>query len=376
MASSVPKLFQPINVGRLHLAHRVVLAPLTRYRSSDPGHIPVLPMMKEYYAQRASTPGTLLITEATFIAARAGGYAHVPGIWSEEQIAAWKEVTDAVHAAGSHFFLQLWALGRAADPGQLRKEDASFAFMSASDVKMESTEESPRPLTTAEIQEFVGLYAQAAKNALRAGFDGVEIHAANGYLIDQFTQDVTNKRTDDYGGSIENRTRFALEVVEAVTKAVGADRTGIRLSPWSKFQEMGMADPKPTFTYLVSQIKKSYPEFAYIHVVEPRISGDNDHAGDTDDKTASNDFLRDIWAPKTLIAAGGYTRETALERAEKDGNLVAFGRQFLANPDLPVRLMKNIPTNKPDRKTFYRAASSTGYTDYPFAGQDQVATKA
>ncbi|KAJ7664077.1 hypothetical protein B0H17DRAFT_1092396 [Mycena rosella] len=365
MAASVPKLFQPIAVGRQQLKHRVVLAPLTRYRSSDPGHVPLLPMMKEYYTQRASTPGTLLVTEATFIAARAGGQSHVPGIWSEEQIAAWKEITDSVHAAGSHFFLQLWALGRAAEPEQLRKEDPSFPFVSASDVKLTSSNESPRALTVREIQEYVGMYAQAAKNALRAGFDGVEIHGANGYLIDQFIQDVSNKRTDDYGGRLENRVRFALEVVEGVTNAVGAERTGIRLSPWSTFQDMGMADPKPTFTHLVSEIKKSYPNFAYIHVIEPRVAGDNDHAGDD---SSSNDFLRAAWAPKRMISAGGYARDTALARAEEHPDeVIAFGRQFLANPDLPLRLMRGIRLNEPNRETFYRAGSPTGYTDYPFA---------
>ncbi|KAJ7478737.1 hypothetical protein B0H11DRAFT_2028499 [Mycena galericulata] len=366
MPASVPELFQPVNVGMLHLQHRVVLAPLTRVRSSDPGHVPLLPMMKEYYNQRASTPGTLLITEATFIAARAGGIAHVPGIWDAAQIAAWKEITDSVHAAGSHIFLQLWALGRAADPNQLRKEDASFPYVSASDVKMESAKETPRPLAVTEIQEHVDLYAQAARNALRAGFDGVEIHAANGYLIDQFSQDVSNKRKDEYGGSVENRARFALEVVDAVTSAVAGDRTGIRLSPWSRFQEMGMADPKPTFTYLVSQIKAAHLDFAYIHVVEPRIAGDDDAIGHDSD---GNDFLPALWAPRTLISAGGYTRESALSRAENEGDLIAFGRRFLANPDLPVRLMKRIPLNETDRKTFFRVESAEGYTDYPFAGE-------
>ncbi|KAJ7141770.1 hypothetical protein C8R43DRAFT_1238404 [Mycena crocata] len=251
------------------------------------------------------------------------------------------QITDSVHAAWSHFFLQLWAIGRAANPKHLRKEDSSFPYVSASDVKMKSSKDTPRPLTVTEIHEYVDLYAQAARNALRAGFDGVEIHAANGYLIDQFTQDVSNKRTGEYGGSIENRARFALQVVDAVTTAVGADRTGLRLSPWSAFQEMGMADPKPTFTHLVSQIKASHPDFAYLHVVQPRINGDK--------------------------SAGGYTRQTALETAEKDGDIIAFGRLFLANPDLPLRLMKEIPTNEPDRSTFYLPGSAKGYTDYPFA---------
>ncbi|KAJ7673852.1 hypothetical protein DFH06DRAFT_750779 [Mycena polygramma] len=374
MAASSPKLFQPTNVGPLQLKHRVVLAPLTRYRSSIPGHVPTLPLMKEYYTQRASTPGTLLITEATFIAARAGGDAGIPGIWSEEQIAAWKEITDSVHAAGSYIFLQLWALGRAAKPEQLREEDPSFPFVSASDIKLTYSDETPRPLTVAEIEEYVGLYGQAAKNAIRAGFDGVEVHAANGYLIDQFIQDVSNHRTDEYGGSPANRSRFALEVLDAVTKAVGDERTGIRLSPWSPFQEMGMADPKPTFTYLVSQIKKAHPALAYVHVVEPRIAGGSDSHEAKEE--ASNDFIRAIWAPGTLISAGGYTRETAIARAQKEENaLVAFGRTFLANPDLPVRLMKNLPTNEPDRATWFTRGPK-GYADYPFAEEGGVEAKA
>ncbi|KAJ7673846.1 FMN-linked oxidoreductase [Mycena polygramma] len=334
------KLFQPISIGPMQLMHRVVLAPLTRYRSSIPGHVPTLPLMKEYYTQRASTKGTLLITEATFIAARAGGMPGIPGIWSEEQVAAWKEITDSVHAAGSYIFLQLWALGRAAKPKQLQSEDPSFPYVSASTVKLSSAKDTPRPLTVPEIQEYVQLYAQAAKNAIRAGFDGVEVHAANGYLIDQFIQDVSNHRTDEYGGSPANRSRFALEILEAVTQAVGAERTAIRLSPWSTFQDMRMLDPKPTFAHLVSQIKKAHPTLAYLHLVEPRITGDKDSAAnDASNDNESNGFLHELW-PRPLVSAGGYTRESALARAEEgEGVLVAFGRKFIANPDLPLRLL-------------------------------------
>ncbi|KAE9408424.1 FMN-linked oxidoreductase, partial [Gymnopus androsaceus JB14] len=184
-------------------------------------------------------------------------------------------------------------------------------------------------------------------------FDGVEIHGANGYLIDQFTQDVSNKRRDAYGGSIENRCRFALQVVDKVVQAVGAERTGIRLSPWSPFQAMGMDDPRPTFTYLVQQIKHLHPSFAYIHVVEPRIKG----SADTEEAhaEASNDFLREIWHPKRFITAGGYKPETAFAVAEKyqnEGELVAFGRYFLSTPDLPERLRRNVPLNPYNRDTF------------------------
>jgi len=233
-------LFEPIKVGELNLAHRVVLAPLTRFRATD-DHVP-LPHVAQYYAQRGSVPGTLLISEATFIAARAGGYANAPGIWNEKQIQAWKSVTAAVHAKGSYIYLQLWALGRAAVPRQLQKELGSGAenYVSASSIPLRNRspkDPAPRALSIAEVEEYVQLYAQAAENAVKlAGFDGVEIHGANGYLVDQFLQDVSNKRTDKYGGSIENRSRFVLEILDAVITRVGARKTGLRLSPWSDHQ--------------------------------------------------------------------------------------------------------------------------------------------
>ncbi|KAJ7115106.1 hypothetical protein C8R43DRAFT_1038984 [Mycena crocata] len=358
-------LFEPIKVGTTELKHRIVLAPLTRFKASTE-HVPYLPLVAEYYGQRASMPGTLLITEATFIAQRAGGYQHIPGIWSPEQIAAWKVVTDNVHAKGSFVFMQLWALGRAADAEQLKKEDPSFPYVSASDVPLAGHGAPPRPLTVEEIKDYVGLYAQAAKNAIEAGFDGVEIHGANGYLLDQFIQDVSNKRTDQYGGSIENRARFPLEVVDAVATAIGAEKTAIRFSPWSPFQEMGMTDPIPTFSYAISQIAARHPTLAYLHLVEPRING---NATRTEvGAHESNDALRALWAPRPLISAGGFTRQGALEKAEQ-GDLVAFGRLFISNPDLPVRLQKDIPLAAYERSTFYLIGENSprGYTDQPAA---------
>ncbi|KAK7451304.1 hypothetical protein VKT23_012646 [Stygiomarasmius scandens] len=370
---STSKLFQPIKLGDVVLKHRVALAPLTRFRV-DAKHVP-LPIVKEMYAQRASTPGTLLITEATFIAARAGGYPNAPGIWSDEQIAAWKEVTEAVHAKGSFIYLQLWALGRAAYAAVLANEDPSYDLVSASDIPLSDRPKEdprPRPLTIPEIKEYVSLYATAASNAVhKAGFDGVEIHGANGYLLDQFMQDVSNHRTDEYGGSVENRARFTLEVVDAVVKAVGPRKTGIRLSPWNTFQDMKMDDPKPTFSYVVSEIKKAHPTLSYVHVVEPRAKGqdilEKDPAGE------SNDFIREIWTSpesdengRRLISAGGYTRDLATKIADEKGDIIAFGRPFIANPDLPLRLQHDIPLNKYDRTTFYTQGSE-GYTDYPFA---------
>ncbi|KZT25847.1 NADH:flavin oxidoreductase/NADH oxidase [Neolentinus lepideus HHB14362 ss-1] len=354
------KLFEPILVGTVKLQHRVVMAPLTRFRHVNK-HIPS-DMTSEYYGQRASVPGTLLITEATFVAERAGGYPYAPGIWSPEQIQGWKKVTDAVHAKGSFIFCQLWALGRAANPEELAK--SNLPFVSSSDLPIPEKTVAPRPLTAPEIKEYVELFAQAAKNAVAAGFDGVEVHGANGYLLDQFLQDTCNKRTDQYGGSIENRCRFPLEVLEAVTKAVGQSKTAIRLSPWEQFQGMRMAEPEPTFSYFIRAIKSTYPDFAYIHVTEPRVSSGEDRDPQPGE---SNDFMRAIWAPKPLISAGGYTRDLAMEVADKhDTSLIAFGRMFISNPDLPLRLKKNIALNKYNRATFYTQGKE-GYIDYPFS---------
>ncbi|KAI3620894.1 flavin oxidoreductase nadh oxidase [Moniliophthora roreri] len=371
------KLFQAIKFGDVQLKHRAVLAPLTRFRVDDK-HVP-LSIAKEYYAQRASQPGTLLITEATLIHPKTGGFANVPGIWSDAQIEAWKEVTDSVHSKGSFIYLQLWALGRAAQPSQLHSEDPSYPYISASDVPLKSrTHEAPRPLTKAEIEEYKEFYAQAAKNAIeRAGFDGVEVHGANGYLIDQFIQDMSNHRTDEYGGSIENRSRFALEVLDAVVKAVGPRKTGIRLSPWSGLQDMRMQDPKPQFTHLVTEIKKAHPTFGFIHVVEPRVDGHEIIAEIP--KGWDNDFIREIWTlspggddtedGRRLISAGNHDLESGTRFADEKGDLIAYGRRFISNPDLPYRLLHNIPLTPYDKSTFYIPGSSDpkGYTDYPFA---------
>ncbi|KIJ57786.1 hypothetical protein HYDPIDRAFT_103847, partial [Hydnomerulius pinastri MD-312] len=250
---STPALFQPIQLGPLTLQHRIVLAPLTRFRAHA-SHVPG-PQAPTYYAQRGSTRGTLLITEATFISHDAGGYAYVPGIYTDAQVEGWKKVTEAVHAQGSFIFLQLWALGRAADPAVLAAQDPPSPYVSASAVALKGRSQAPRPLAGAEIVAYIGAYAEAARRAVHeAGFDGVEIHGANGYLIDQFLQTTSNTRTDRWGGDEEGRTRFAREVVDAVVDAVGEDRVGLRISPWSTFQDMKMEDPRPTFAYLVQAL--------------------------------------------------------------------------------------------------------------------------
>ncbi|KAG2138483.1 hypothetical protein DEU56DRAFT_801932 [Suillus clintonianus] len=364
MSASISALFSPIRVGNLHLQHRVVLAPLTRVRAHA-DHVPG-PQAPAYYSQRGSTPGTLLVSEATFISQNAGGHDNVPGIYTDAHVEGWKKVTHAVHEKGSFIFLQLWALGRAAETAVLAKENNS-PYVSASAIHLPGRPETevPRALTTDEIKEYVATYVAAAKNAIRAGFDGVEIHGANGYLIDQFIQDVSNNRTDEYGGSIENRARFALEITDAVVEAVGAERTAFRISPWGVFSGMGMTDPKPQFSYVVEQLRKH--NLAYLHVVEPM----------PEDRTAgiNSDFLRDIWQGvegSSFISTNGHTRKSAIETVDNKGGLIGFGRLFMPNPDLPFRLLKDIALERGDQKTWYLRGNLTpeGYSDWPFAPEN------
>ena len=251
---------------------------------------------------------------------------HPPVILSNLSV---PQVVDAVHANGSYIFVQLWAFGRATDLELLKAEDPNFDFVGASAIPMSSSDPTPRPLTAEEIKTYVQWYADAADRAVnQAGFDGVELHFANGYLPDQFLQDVSNQRTDEYGGSIENRAKFPLEIIEAVTKVVGEDLVGFRISPWNTWQGMKMEDPKPTFAYFVSQAKERFPNLAYLHATEPRVAGIEDNDSNNVD---SNDFLREIWGDKVFIAAGGYTPQTAAETANTEGGLIAFGRYYIAN---------------------------------------------
>lgn len=358
------KLFTPLRVGRMELSNRIAMAPMTRFRADD-NHIP-LPFVKHYYAQRASVPGTLLITEATFISARAGGYPNVPGIYNDAQIAAWKEVTDAVHAKGSHIYVQLWALGRVANPDILKAE-GGFEVVSSSATPAGDGAPTPRALTESEIQEWIGDYAQAARNAVAAGFDGVEIHANNGYLIDQFNQDTCNTRTDAWGGSVERRAKFAIEVARAVVDAVGADRTGIRFSPWSTFQGMRMSDPKPQFEYLASQTAAL--GLAYAHVVESRIAGN----ADVEATDQLDFFLQAYGKASPVIIAGGYTGDTARQAADVKyadyDAIIGIGRPFIPNPDLVFRVKEGVPFVPYERDTFYIPKDPKGYIDYEFSAE-------
>lgn len=333
---------------------------MTRNRNSD-DHVP-LSYVKEYYGQRASVPGTLLVTEATVIGERYGGYPNVPGIYNQAQIDAWKEVTDAVHQKGSFIFQQLWSLGRVANPQFAASK--GYDVISSSATKVDDDHVEAREMTVEEIQDVVATHAQAAKSAIAAGFDGVEIHGANGYLVDQFLQDMTNKRTDRYGGSIENRSRLALEVVEAVVKAVGAERTAIRFSPFNTFQGMGMSNPVPQFSDIVSKLNGK--GLAYIHFVSGRILGINEV-----ENPQSLTPILNHYTSGPVIIAGGYKPETAaklLDEEYKDRDVVvSFGRHFLATPDLVFRLREGLEFNPYNRATFYAAKTTEGYADYPFS---------
>ncbi|PGH30964.1 NADPH2 dehydrogenase [[Emmonsia] crescens] len=356
-------LQSPIQVGNITLQHRIVLAPLTRYRADD-NHVP-LPFVKDYYAQRASIPGTLLITEGTFISPRAGGFNNVPGIYNDVQIKAWKEVTDAVHAKGCFIFCQLWALGRAANPQVLAAD--GYPVVSSSNLPISEKNPVPEPLDEKGIQMFIQDYVQAAKNAIQAGFDGVEIHGANGYLCDQFLQDTCNNRNDRWGGSIENRSRFGIEVATAIVAAIGSEKTAYRVSPWSPFQGMGMTDPRPQFTHLAQNLAKI--RLAYLHVVESRINGSQSFEGTHE----STDFLVDAFGNSgAVILAGGFSPESATETIanHKDPRIaIAFGRYFIPNPDLPFRILNHIDLTPYNRSTFYNPKSTVGYIDYPNSSQ-------
>ncbi|KAJ4339361.1 hypothetical protein N0V87_003298 [Didymella glomerata] len=365
------KLFSPLKLGPLPLQHRIAMGPLTRLRAD--AHNIQQPLATAYYTQRASSPGTLIIAEATLISPAHAGMPHGPGIWTPSQIAAWRLITNAVHDRGCSIVCQLVAPGRAADAAALEKE--GYQLLSSSAVAMPGAgfaEESgrkpaPREMSEAQIWECVGDFRKAARNAIEAGFDGVEIHGANGYLVDQFTQDTCNQRTDAWGGSIGNRCRFGIEVARACAEEIGVERVGFRVSPWSPFQGMRMQSVEPTFEYLVKRLKEL--DLGYLHIIESRVNNNVDC-----ESTESIDFLLKIWGrQKPVLLAGGYTQENVWEAADqKYGEYQAvfvFGRHFLANPDLVYRIREGKALNKYRRDTFYVQGTTPedGYTDYPFA---------
>ncbi|PCH83754.1 MAG: alkene reductase [Piscirickettsiaceae bacterium] len=345
-------LFDPIKIGALNLPNRIIMAPLTRCRSGS-NRVPN-DLMVEYYTQR-STAG-LIISEATVVSPMGVGYAETPGIWSDEQVEGWKKITDAVHKAGGRILMQLWHVGRVSDPlfldGKQPVAPSAIRFRGeVSLVRPKKPYVTPRALELGEIKEVVEQFRKGAENAKKAGFDGVEIHGANGYLLDQFLQDSTNHRTDSYGGSLENRARFMLEVTDAVISVWGADRVGMHLAPKGDAHDMGDSDLLGTFTYVATELGKR--KIAFICARE--TGGDG------------------CFSPKLKAAFGGvyianqgFTKESASDvlKAE-EADAVAFGQLYIANPDLVSRFQTNEPLNDPDPATFY-AFTSKGYTDYPF----------
>lgn len=361
------KLFSPVTVGAIEAKNRVVMAPLTRNRAdNDTGEVGELHV--EYYAQRAGAG--IIITEAAQISPEGKGYLATPGIYSDGQVAAWKKVTDAVHKAGGKIVIQLWHVGRISHTS-LQPDGQQPVAPSAitADVKTFTADgfepaSEPRALETAEIARVIADYVHATKMARKAGFDGVEVHGANGYLLDQFLKTKTNKRDDQYGGSLENRARLLLEVIEAVTSAWDGAHVGLRLSPFSPANDVDDANPQETFEYLVPKLNPF--GLAYLHMVEGATGGSRDlNEGESIQK------LRKLF-DGLYMANNGYDRDLAIKTVN-DGaaDLIAFGRPFIANPDLVTRLEQHTALNKGDSSTFY-GGGARGYTDYPFLEEDAV----
>jgi N-ethylmaleimide reductase len=364
-----PSLFSPLKVGPYHLEHRLVMAPLTRMRAAKPSLAPRL-LNAEYYAQRA-TPGGLIVAEASPVVATGFGSPGVPGIYSEQQVQGWREVVDAVHDKGGVILLQLWHVGRVShssfQPGGVLPVAPSAVPISetlktmTADGKV-STYETPRALETDEIPGIVDSFRQAARNALVAGFDGVEIHGANGYLLEQFLQSRTNLRTDRYGGSIESRARLLTEITQAVIEVWGANRVGVRLSPYGIANDSGEADPMPLYSHVIRSLNPL--GLAYLHFIEPRSSGAGRAEVNHQNVPSAMVLFRPIWNG-VLISAGGFTGEAANAAiAAGHADAIAFGRIFISNPDLPRRLRHGYPLTPYNRATFY-GGEEAGYTDYP-----------
>ncbi|CAD5981429.1 alkene reductase [Planktothrix agardhii] len=368
--NSQSNLFSAFQLGRYTLPNRLVMAPLTRNRAGV-GNVPV-PLNAEYYGQRASAG--LIITEATQISPQGVGYPGTPGIHSAEQTEGWKLVTQAVHQQGGRIFLQLWHVGRISHPllqpnGALPVAPSAIAPEgTASTMEGEKPFVTPQALETEEISGIVEDYRKAAENALAAGFDGVEIHSANGYLLDQFLQDGTNKRTDQYGGTLENRSRFLLEVTTAVVSVWGSDRVGVRLSPAGTFNSISDSNPVATFSYVANALNQF--NLAYLHIVEPRANADSLNSWAKIDQAEiplaelSAGFFRNYFKG-AIISAGSHNRDSGNQAiASGNADLIAYGRLFISNPDLPKRFEINSSLNPYDRSSFY-GGNEKGYTDYP-----------
>jgi N-ethylmaleimide reductase len=373
---STELLFQPYKLGPLTLPNRIIMAPLTRSRARQPGNVPTS-LNACYYAQRASAG--LIISEATQVSMQGQGYAWTPGIHSREQVEGWRLVTDAVHDAGGRIFLQLWHVGRISHPS-LQPDNvlpvAPSAITPAGNAFIENERGEgqlvpfvrPRPLQIEEMPYIVQQYFRGARNALAANFDGVEVHGANGYLLEQFIASGTNHRVDAYGGSVENRARLLLEVVEAVSEIWGPDRVGVRLSPFSNFNDISDAEPEVTFGNIAHALSDF--RFAYLHIVNPAASAvENGKEPDAKPQRMLS-IIRDKYRG-ALLVTGGFNRDTAEEWLEQGkADLIGFGRKYLANPDLPERFRERLPLNADDPSTYY-GGGAKGYTDYPSLAQER-----
>ena len=369
-------LFQPYRLGPLNLPHRIVMAPLTRSRARQPGNVPSS-LAACYYAQRASA--ALIVSEATQVSMQGQGYAWTPGIHSREQVEAWRRVTQAVHEGHGLIFSQLWHVGRISHPAlqpdnMLPVAPSAITPQGKAFIENERGEGElvpfvrPRALNIEEMPYIVGQYERAARNAQDADFDGVEIHAANGYLLDQFIETGTNRRTDAYGGPVENRTRLLFEVVEALTRIWGPDRVGVRLSPMGKMNDIRDDNPEATFGYIAERL--SDYGLAYLHIVNPAME-QMQNGQEPDPRALEMVKLIRKKYKGTLIVAGGFQADSAA-RWLREGlaDLIAFGRKFIANPDLPERLRASGPFNVDDPTTYY-GGGERGYTDYPSLAQDR-----
>ena len=363
-------LFDPIQAGDIALANRIVMAPLTRNRA--PGAVPT-PLMATYYTQRACAG--LLITEATAISHQGQGYADVPGLYAQEQVAGWKAVTASVHAAGGKIVTQLWHVGRVSHtelqpgggapvaPSAITAKTKTVLLKDGGAVFVDTSE--PRALRLDELPGIVDDYRRAALAAIEAGFDGVEVHAANGYLLDQFLKTGANQRTDAYGGSIENRARLLVEVMQAVTTAIGGGRVGIRLSPVTPANDIVDADPQPLFDHVVRQLAPL--GLAYVHVIEGATGGPRELPDRPFDYAALKAAYRAAGGTGAWMVNNGYDLPLAQQALAGGADLVAFGKAYIANPDLVARLRAGGPFNEPDKMTFY-GGGEKGYTDYPTLG--------
>jgi N-ethylmaleimide reductase len=364
---STTKLFEPFKLGAITLPNRLVMAPLTRNRATPPGMVPS-PLAAEYYGQRASAG--LLITEATQVSQQGQGYQDTPGIYSKEQVEGWRKVTDRVHERGGRIFVQLWHVGRISHtslqpgggkpvaPSAIQAKTKTFVGGQFTEVS------EPRALELSEIPGIIDDFKRGAANAIAAGFDGIEIHGANGYLLDQFARDSSNKRIDAYGGSIQNRARLMLEVAKAAAAEAGNERTGIRISPVTPANDVSDSNPQPLFDYIVDGLEAL--KLTYIHVIEGATGGPRDVAP-FDYASLRKRFTR------AYIANNGYDFELATKQIEANAaDLIAFGKPFISNPDLVERLKKGAPLNAWDKNTFY-GGDAKGYTDYPALNAAQAA---